>query len=113
MDPVLNYIDGAFVPAQSSQTLDTVNPATGNVITTLPRSSSEDVEAATFAALRASPEWAATSMVERIGWLHRLADALEEDHDAPEGTYFVSARAPKGCSVSVASHKLVHSMDDR
>ena len=81
MDPVLNYIDGAFVPAQSSQTLNTVNPATGNVITTLPRSSSEDVEAATSAALRASPEWAATSMVERIQWLHRLADALEEDHE--------------------------------
>ena len=81
MDPVLNYIDGAFVAAQSNETLDTVNPATGDVITTLPRSGSVDVEAATSAALRESSKWAATSMAERIQWLHRLADALEEDHE--------------------------------
>ena len=81
MSPVLNFIDGAFVAAQSGATLDTVNPATGAVITTLPRSSSSDVEAATSAALRAAQSWASTSMDERIAWLHRLADALEEDSE--------------------------------
>ena len=79
MSPVLNFIDGAFLPAQSGDTLDTVNPATGEVITTLPKSSSRDVQAATEAALRAAPAWAATTMDERIAWLHRLADGLEED----------------------------------
>ena len=79
MSPVLNFIDGAFLPAQSGDTLDTVNPATGEVITTLPKSSSSDVQAATEAALRAAPAWAATTMDERIAWLHRLADGLEED----------------------------------
>ena len=81
MDPVLNFIDGAFVPAQNRTTLNTVNPATGEVITTLPKSSSSDVEAATVAALRAAPAWAATTMEERIAWLHRIADALEEDRE--------------------------------
>lgn len=81
MDPVLNYIDGAFVAAQSGATLNTVNPATGDVITTLPRSRFEDVEEATSAALRAASKWSATPMSERIQWLHRLADALEEDHE--------------------------------
>ena len=81
MEPVLNFIDGAFVPAQSGATLDTVNPATGGVITTLPRSASSDVEAATTAALQAAQGWAATSMEDRIVWLHRLADALEEDSE--------------------------------
>ena len=38
MDPVLNYINGIFQSAASNATLDTVNPATGQVITTLPRS---------------------------------------------------------------------------
>ena len=79
MSPVLNFIDGAFLPAQSGDTLDTVNPATGEVITTLPKSSSSDVQAATEAALRAAPAWAVTTMDERIAWLHRLADGLEED----------------------------------
>lgn len=82
MDPVLNFIDGAFVPAQSGATLTTVNPATGDVITTLPKSSSNDVEAATTAALQAASAWAATTMEERIAWLHRIADALEEDRES-------------------------------
>ena len=81
MKPVLNFIDGAFVSAQSGATLDTVNPSTGGVITTLPRSAPSDVEAATAAALRAAQGWAATSMEDRIVWLHRLADALEEDSE--------------------------------
>ena len=79
MEPVLNFINGAFVPAASGHTIETVNPATGQVITTLPRSSAEDVEAATQAALQAGSAWKATSMEERIAWLHRIADALEEE----------------------------------
>lgn len=79
MEPVLNFINGVFVPAVSGHTIDTVNPATGQVITTLPRSSAEDVEAATQAALQAGSAWQATSMEERIAWLHRIADALEEE----------------------------------
>ncbi|MGB1499632.1 MAG: aldehyde dehydrogenase family protein, partial [Poseidonia sp.] len=82
MDPVLNFIDGAFVPAQSGATLTTVNPATGDVITTLPKSSTSDVEAATTAALQAASAWSATTMEERIAWLHRIADALEEDRES-------------------------------
>ena len=80
MKPVLNFIDGAFVSAQSGATPDTVNPSTGGVITTLP-GPPQRVEAATAAALRAAPGWAATSMEDRIVWLHRLADALEEDSE--------------------------------
>jgi len=81
MSPVLNFIDGTFVPAQSGGTLETVNPATGDVITTLPKSSRDDVQAATEAALRAAPAWAATTMDERIAWLHRIADGLEKDRE--------------------------------
>ena len=53
MKPVLNFIDGAFVSAQSGATLDTVNPSTGGVITTPPVRPS-DVEAATAAAFSRS-----------------------------------------------------------
>ena len=79
MDPVLNYINGIFQSAASNATLDTVNPATGQVITTLPRSSPDDVAEATRAALSALPSWSQTTMEERMTWLHRIADALEAD----------------------------------
>ena len=79
MDPVLNFINGAFVPAQSGLTLNTVNPATGEVITTLPQSSAGDVQAATDAATAAAGAWGATTLEERIGWLYTIADALEAD----------------------------------
>ena len=79
MEPVLNFINGQFVPAQSNQTLNTVNPATGEVITTLPRSHADDVELATQSARTAQASWAATSIDERIHWLNRIADALEQN----------------------------------
>ena len=79
MDPILNFINGRFVPAEDGETLETVNPATGGTITTLPRSTSADVHIATKAAVDAGPMWSATTMDERIHWLERLADALEDD----------------------------------
>lgn len=79
MNPVLNYINGAFHPALSGQTLETVNPATGEVITTVARSNADDVAAATAAANEAATSWGATTMEERIAWLERIADALEAE----------------------------------
>ena len=79
MEPILNYINGEFLPSTSGRTMETVNPANGQPITTLPRSSADDVELATAAALEATPSWSATTMEERIMWLHRIADALEEE----------------------------------
>ena len=79
MEPILNFINGEFHPSASGMTLETVNPASGQVITTLPRSSAEDVAMATEAALEAGPAWSATTMEERMVWLHRIADALEEE----------------------------------
>lgn len=79
MEPILNFINGEFHPSASGMTLETVNPASGQVITTLPRSSAEDVAMATKAALEAGPAWSATTMEERMAWLHRIADALEEE----------------------------------
>ena len=77
LKPVLNYINGAFVPAGKGEVLSDVNPATGEVITTIPRSDGDDVRAAVAAANVARTAWASTSLEHRIAWLHRIADALE------------------------------------
>ena len=77
MKPLLNYIGGSFVPAHSGDTLNNLNPATNEVITTIPRSMSSDVAQATLAAVAAEASWKATPFEERILWLDRIADALE------------------------------------
>ncbi len=77
MKPLLNYIGGSFVPAHSGSTLNNLNPATNEVITTIPRSTSNDVAQATLAAVAAEASWKATPFEDRILWLDRIADALE------------------------------------
>ena len=81
MQPLLNYIGGSFVPSNSGDTIEDINPATNQRITTLPRSSSIDVDKATQAAIRAGPAWKATPIEERIKWLENIADALEAKHE--------------------------------
>ncbi len=79
MEPVRNYINGAFVEAASGKTLDTINPATNTVITGVARSEAIDVKRATEAAKEAATAWGSTTMEQRIAWLERIADALEAE----------------------------------
>ena len=72
-----NFINGAFVDAQSGATLDDVDPATGRPSALIPRSGAADVEAAVAAARAAAPAWAATPAAARAALLERLADAIE------------------------------------
>ena len=78
MQPLRNFINGVFVPAVSGSLMDTTNPATGEVITQLPLSKAEDVALATQAACNALPGWKSTTLEERIEWLEKIADVLEE-----------------------------------
>jgi aldehyde dehydrogenase (NAD+) len=50
-------IGGEWVPARSGETLDVINPATGGVLASVPRSSAEDVGDAVAAASDAFPAW--------------------------------------------------------
>jgi len=73
-----NFIGGVFVDAASGATLENVNPATGAVIGTIPRSDAADVDAAVAAARSAGlGPWGRSSTVERAALLDRVADALE------------------------------------
>jgi aldehyde dehydrogenase (NAD+) len=50
-------IGGEWVPARSGETLGVINPATGGVLASVPRSSAEDVGDAVAAASDAFPAW--------------------------------------------------------
>ncbi|MGB1819130.1 MAG: aldehyde dehydrogenase family protein, partial [Candidatus Poseidoniaceae archaeon] len=78
MADVMNFINGEFVEAVSTLTIDNINPATGTRIGSIPSSGREDVERATQAAIAALPMWKATPFEQRIEWLHTIADALEQ-----------------------------------
>ena len=72
---VQNYINGKFVDAEN--TIEDINPATGDIIAHIPKSSSNEVEQAVTAADLARKNWAKLSLEKRAIWLDRIADNLE------------------------------------
>jgi len=76
-----NLIGGEWVDAAGGETMEVLNPATGETIAEVPRASAEDVDRAVEAAKRALPEWFETTPGERAELLLKLADALDENAD--------------------------------
>ncbi|MDB5057493.1 MAG: CoA-acylating methylmalonate-semialdehyde dehydrogenase [Chloroflexi bacterium] len=72
-----NYVNGKWVDAGSSR-LEVRNPATNQVLATVPLSTKDDVERAVAAARAAFPAWRATPVVERARYLFNLKYLLEE-----------------------------------
>lgn len=75
---VKNFIGGAWHRPSSEPATDVLNPATGEVIAKSPAGSAEEVTAAVDAASAAFPEWRATPAPERIQYLFRLKQLLED-----------------------------------
>jgi aldehyde dehydrogenase (NAD+) len=74
-----NLIGGRPRPAADGRVLERQSPATGEVISHLPRSGAADAEAAIAAAKAAQPGWAAETPVARGALLRRVAQLLERD----------------------------------
>ena len=72
-------IGGEWTQAQSGETFETVNPATGSVLATIASGGAADVDRAVAAARRAfeEPSWADMNPHERTLVLLRIADAIE------------------------------------
>jgi 1-pyrroline dehydrogenase len=76
-----NLVGGEWVDSASGETMEVLNPATGETIAEVPRANSEDVDRAVQAAKRALPEWLETTPGERAELLLKLADAIVEHTD--------------------------------
>lgn len=76
MISIRNYIGGELVECPSRMDLE--EPAIGQIVGSLPNSSSQDVENAVQAALRAYPNWVSIGPEGRSAWLYKLADAIED-----------------------------------
>ncbi len=78
----LNFIDGQWVPADSGETSEIVNPSKPTeVLGTTPNSGVPETESAIKAAAKALPEWKATMASARGAILMKAADIVEERTD--------------------------------
>lgn len=76
-----NYIGGLFIGPLSSQFIDGINPATGEVFCQVPDSNEKDIELAVNAAKKAFPQWSVTPAEERFKILNRIAILIDENLD--------------------------------
>jgi len=78
MQQAKNFVDGKWVEVQGRDKLPVFNPATGETLGEVPLSSAEDVDQAAQAAARAFPEWRRTPATDRVQYLFRLKNLMEE-----------------------------------
>src|SRR5262249_27196910 len=73
-----NIVGGEWVDSASGETMEVLNPATGEAIAEVPRGTKDDADRAVEAAKKALPEWLETTPAERAEALLKLADLLDE-----------------------------------
>ena len=76
-----NLVGGEWVDSASGETMDVLNPATGETIAEVPRGTADDVDRAVQAAKQALPEWLETTPAERGEALLKLGDLIDEHAD--------------------------------
>ncbi|GAB5508643.1 MAG: NAD-dependent succinate-semialdehyde dehydrogenase [Hyphomicrobiales bacterium] len=102
-----NLIDGQWVSADSGQTIDVTDPATGQVIAKVPNSGQSETYRAINAAHEAFPAYAAMPLGERVALMRRLHDAIQDNLEpmaqmltAEQGKPITEARAEVGSSAA-------------
>lgn len=76
-----NFIDNEFVSSKSSTWIDLPDPATNNLITRVPQSTDEELQAAVKSAEKAFPAWRATSIMARQQILFRFVNLIKANWD--------------------------------
>ncbi len=79
-------IGGEWRRATAQEEIEVVNPATEDVVASVPAGSPEDVELAVATAQRAFPEWSRTDVEKRAAILARAADLIHDNATALAAT---------------------------
>jgi len=80
-----NLIGGTWVAADSGKTIAVTNPATGEVLGSVPDSGEGETQRAIAAASAAFKSWSKSDLSFRVGLLHRLHDAIMDHQEALAG----------------------------
>ncbi|MFZ1398107.1 MAG: CoA-acylating methylmalonate-semialdehyde dehydrogenase [Candidatus Promineifilaceae bacterium] len=75
---LMNYIGGRWQPASGASYLDVQNPATAEIMAQVPLSTAADVDQAAQAAAQAFDDWRQTPAGERIQYLFKMKQVLED-----------------------------------
>ena len=78
MNKIDNYINGERTESKSARVLDVENPGTGEILARVAMSIREEVDSAVKAARRAFTEWKEVPATERVGYIFKLRNLLEE-----------------------------------
>ena len=97
---VRNFVNGESVDARDGGTDDLVDPATGEVYASAPRSGPVDVDTAFRAAEQAFETWSTTTPSERSRAILRFADALEGRADELVEIECRNTGKPRGVTTS-------------
>jgi len=73
-----NYINGQWHTSSATQYLDVINPATAEILASVPLSPAGEVNQAADAAAAAFVSWRRTPATERVQYLFKLKNLLEE-----------------------------------
>ena len=76
-----NFVGGEWIDSAGGETMEVINPSTGEVIAEVARSTAQDADRAVQAAKTALTEWLETTPGERAELLFRLADLIDENAD--------------------------------
>ncbi len=74
-----NFINGKLVPAQTAKHLDIISPLDGTLLSTVPLSTSKDLDEAVIAAKAAFSGWSKTPIKERVQVFFRYKTLLEKN----------------------------------
>ncbi|MDX1709726.1 MAG: NADP-dependent succinate-semialdehyde dehydrogenase [Rhodovibrionaceae bacterium] len=75
------YIDGSWADADSGETIEVTNPATGEVLGTIPKMGADETRRAIEAANRAWPEWREKTAKERANILRKWFNLCMENQE--------------------------------
>lgn len=77
-----NCIGGNWIGADSGESIDVTNPATGEVLGTVPNCGAVETKRAIDAAAETFKSFSVTDLSHRVGLLHKLHDALMDNQEA-------------------------------
>ena len=78
LSEVKNYIDGKF-ERNGQNAMDVLSPLDGSKISSIPMSTTQDVDAAVQSAKNAFPAWSAITLKERVQIFFKYRSLLEEN----------------------------------
>ncbi len=78
---VKNYYSGAFYQSSATENLDVISPIDGNLLSKVPMSTADELNAAVESAKKAFPAWSAMPIKERVQIFFRYRSLLEKNFD--------------------------------